>query len=79
MSSSMLEQAVIDAQALKEAAVKNAEQEVLEKYAGEIKEAVNALLEQEEDPMAEAPVAGEDPNAFLADVPLKAMDGVEIS
>jgi len=40
MSSSMLEQAVIDAQALKEAAVKNAEQEVLEKYAGEIKEAV---------------------------------------
>jgi len=83
----MLEQAVIDAQALKEAAIKNAEQEVLEKYAGEIKEAVNALLEQEADPMAadpmaEAPVAGEtgeDPNAFLADVPLKAMDGVEIS
>ena len=31
MSSSMLEQAVIDAQALKEAAIKNAEQEVLEK------------------------------------------------
>ena len=89
MSSSMLEQAVIDAQALKEAAIKNAEQEVLEKYAGEIKEAVNALLEQEADPMAadpmavdpmaEAPVEGEDPNAFLADVPLKAMDGVEIS
>ena len=84
MSSSMLEQAVIDAQALKEAAVKNAEQEVLEKYAGEIKEAVNALLEQEADPMAadpmaETPVEGEDPNAFLADVPLKAMDGVEIS
>jgi hypothetical protein len=88
----MLEQAVIDAQALKEAAIKNAEQEVLEKYAGEIKETVNALLEQEADPMAadpmaadpmaEAPVAGEtgeDPNAFLADVPLKAMDGVEIS
>ena len=94
MSSSMLEQAVIDAQALKEAAIKNAEQEVLEKYAGEIKEAVNALLEQEVDPMAAdpmaadpmatdpsgaTPVAGEDPNTFLADVPLKAMDGVEIS
>ena len=57
MSSSMLEQAVIDAQALKEAAVKNAEQEVLEKYAGEIKEAVNALLEQEADPMAADPMA----------------------
>ena len=86
MSSSMLEQAVIDAQALKEAAIKNAEQEVLEKYAGEIKEAVNALLEQEVDPTAADPMAaapmteeGEDPNAFLADVPLKAMDGVEVS
>ena len=56
MSSSMLEQAVIDAQALKEAAVKNAEQEVLEKYSGEIKEAVNSLLEQE-DPMAMDPMA----------------------
>ena len=51
MSSSMLEQAVIDAQALKEAAIKNAEQEVLEKYSGEIKEAVNALLEQHIDPL----------------------------
>ena len=40
MSSSMLEQAIIDAEALREAAIKNAEQEVLEKYAGEIKEAV---------------------------------------
>ena len=48
----MLEQAVIDAQELKEAAIKNAEQEVLDKYAGEIKEAVDALLEQE-DPMAD--------------------------
>ena len=56
MSSSMLEQAVIDAQELKEAAMKNAEQEVLEKYAGEIKGAVSALLEQE-DPMAMDPMA----------------------
>lgn len=66
MSSSMLEQAVIDAQALKEAAIKNAEQEVLEKYSGEIKEAVNVLLEQEVDPMAADPMAdpmGVDPMA----------------
>ena len=56
----MLEQAVIDAQALKEAAIKNAEQEVLDKYAGEIKEAVDTLLEQEDpmaDPMAVDPMA----------------------
>jgi len=65
----MLEQAVIDAQALKEAAIKSAEHEVLEKYSGEIKEAVETLLEQpaEEDPM-EDPMAGaaggEDPLAL---------------
>ena len=47
MSSSMLEQAVVDAQSLKEAAIKNAEHEVLEKYSQEIKEAVDTLLEQE--------------------------------
>ncbi len=47
--SSMLEQAIIDATALKEAAVRNAEQEILEKYSQDIKEAVDALLEQDED------------------------------
>lgn len=46
MGSTMLEQAVIDANALKEAALKNAEQQVVEKYAPKIKEAVLALLEQ---------------------------------
>jgi len=49
MSSSMLEQAVIDAHELKEAAVKNAEHAVLEKYSNEIKEAVNSLLEEEDE------------------------------
>jgi len=53
MSSSMLEQAVIDAEELKKAAVKNAEHTILEKYSNEIKEAVSSLLEQdEEDPFA---------------------------
>ena len=47
--SSMLEQAIIDASDLKEAAVKNAEAEILEKYSNEIKEAVSTLLEQEEE------------------------------
>ena len=49
MSSSMLEQAVIDAEALREAAIKNAEQEVLEKYSGDIREAVDSILEQEDE------------------------------
>ena len=49
MSSNMLEQAVIDAEALREAAIKNAEQEVLEKYSGDIREAVDSILEQEDE------------------------------
>ena len=50
--SNMLEQAIVDAEALKEAALQNAEQAVIEKYQSEIKNAVEALLEQdEEDPL----------------------------
>ena len=46
--STMLEQAIIDAGALKEAAIKNAEAAVIEKYADNIREAVDALLEQDD-------------------------------
>jgi len=46
--SSMLEQAFIDAEALKEAALKNAEQVIIEKYSEEVKNAVDGLLEQDE-------------------------------
>ena len=45
--SSMLEQAIVDAQALREAALKNAEQALIEKFAPQIKEAVESLLEGE--------------------------------
>ena len=45
--SSMLEQAIVDAAALREAALKNAEHALIEKYAPQIKEAVNSLLEQD--------------------------------
>jgi hypothetical protein len=41
----MLEQAIVDAQALREAALKNAEQALIEKFAPQIKEAVESLLE----------------------------------
>ena len=44
--SNMLEQAIVDAAALKEAALKNAETQILEKYAPEIKHAVDALLNE---------------------------------
>jgi hypothetical protein len=44
--SNMLDQAIIDAEALKEVAIKNAEAAIVEKYSDDIKEAVNQLLEQ---------------------------------
>ena len=45
--SSMLEQAIIDAAALREAALKNAEQSLIEKYAPQIKKAVETMLEDD--------------------------------
>lgn len=46
--SNLLERAIIDAKALKEAALKNAEQLVIEKYSLEVKEAMNQLLEADD-------------------------------
>lgn len=46
--STILEQAIIDAQALRDAALKNAETAILEKYGNEVRNAVESLLEQEE-------------------------------
>ena len=77
MSSSMLEQAVIDAKALKEAAIKNAEQQVIEKYSQEIREAVDSLLEQEDDPFG---VPGEEMerSELVDELPMKALGGEEL-
>ena len=46
--SSMLDQAIVDAKALKEAAIKSAESSIVEKYSQEIREAVDSMLNQEE-------------------------------
>jgi hypothetical protein len=46
--SSLLEEAIVDAKALKEAALKNAENAVLEKYSSDVKRALDTLLEQDE-------------------------------
>ena len=45
----MYEKAIIDAQQLRETAMKNAQQIVVEKYSNDIKEAVERLLEQNEE------------------------------
>jgi len=46
-NTSMLEQAFIDADSLKETALKNAESIILEKYSSEVKKAIDNLLEEE--------------------------------
>jgi len=69
--SSLLEEAIVDAKALKEAALKNAENAVLEKYSVEVKGALSTLLEQdefglglEEDAPADASFTDDVPYAF---------------
>ena len=47
--SNMLEQAIIDAKQLREAALQSAQQEIVEKYSEEVKAAVQTILEQPED------------------------------
>tara|TARA_A100001391_G_scaffold169823_1_gene130767 strand:+ start:957 stop:2072 length:1116 start_codon:yes stop_codon:yes gene_type:complete len=67
----MLEQAIIDAEALRGAALKNAQTLVLEKYSSQIKDAVESLLEQENPLLAAGP---DDDLSALAD-PAQSMGG----
>ena len=81
--SKMLEQAIIDAEALREAALKTAEQSIVEKYSEEVKAAVNQILEQPEDDMGGMDLeagdidAAEDGDEF-ADVPRADTDGDDL-
>ena len=79
--SSLLEQAIVDASALKEAALKNAEASVVEKYSDEVKKNLDRLLEQDElgmpDPMGMGAMAETAPDADI-DVPLGASEGEEL-
>lgn len=72
--STMLEQAIVDAKNLKEAAIKSAESAVIEKYAAEVKSAVTQILEQEEAPQ---PEGAEVENSAIEDVPMAHMPGEE--
>ena len=51
--SSLLKEAIVDAKALKEAALKNAESTIIDKYSDEVKEMVENILEQEEAPLGD--------------------------
>ena len=70
--STLLEQAIVDAEALKEAAIKNAEAAIIEKYSSEVKDAVNSLLEQEEETLEE-----EEESAVMEEVPYAVEEGDE--
>ena len=68
--SSLMEEAIVDARALKEAALKNAENVVLEKYSTEVKSALDTLLEQELEPdPAMAPASDEADMGFTDGIP----------
>jgi hypothetical protein len=67
--SSLLEQAIIDAAALKEAAIKNAEAAILNKYSADIKEVVENLFEQEENEEAEEEIDGDESEALEDSIP----------
>ena len=66
--SSMLEQAIVDAKDLREVAKANAEAEVLEKYSSQIKEAVDRLLEQDDEEEMEAGDLGAEAEAEVLDL-----------
>ena len=78
--SSLLKEAIVDAKALREAALKSAETTIVEKYSDEVKKNLDRILEQDElglGPMGDmgAPVSA--PDADI-DVPLGAAEGEEL-
>tara|TARA_B100001094_G_scaffold332483_1_gene404764 strand:+ start:6763 stop:7953 length:1191 start_codon:yes stop_codon:yes gene_type:complete len=79
--SNLLNESIVDAKALRESALKNAESVVIEKYADEVKKTLENLLEQDEldlaaEPTDAAPEASEVVEEQSDDVPLAATDGL---
>lgn len=73
--SNLLEEAIIDAKALKEAAMKTAEKSIVEKYSDEVKDQINKILEAEmsmdnattDNPLEKLPLAALDGEATMED------------
>ena len=74
--SNLLKEAIVDAQALREAALKNAEAAIVDKYSTEVRETLEQLLEQDEPNLDEdAPAEGDASlEEDVEDVPLAAAD-----
>jgi len=69
--SNLLKEAIVDAKALRDSALKNAEATIIEKYSKEVKDTMDQLLEQDEGLMGEE--AGSD-EVVAKNVPLAATD-----
>ena len=86
--SNLLDQAIIDAEALKEVAMKNAEVTILEKFSDQIKEAVEQILDEEPgdegiegleaDEMGAESEAGDEGADVLAQLEPAGAEGVEM-
>ena len=76
--SSMLEQAIVDAKSLREAAIRNAEETLVEKYSDDIKEAVEKLLEQDDQLMPAEPPNLENVAVPPVGITLAATDGEDL-
>lgn len=74
--STMLEQAIIDANALREVAIKNAEAAVIEKYSDQVKEAMEKILEQ--DTVEEEITMQVGGDSIVDNMPLAATDGESV-
>jgi len=68
--SSLLQEAIVDAKALRESALKNAENSVIEKYSEEVKATLQQLLEQEDEAVQTTSTD------VVKNVPLAATDGL---
>ena len=67
--STLLEEAIVDAKALREAAMKTAEKSIIEKYSEEVKKGIDTILEAEMD-LDNSPTTNP-----IDDIPLAATDG----
>ena len=78
MSANILEQAIIDAKALREAALKNAETSILEKYSAEVRGAIDVMLEAEMEDESITEQEMMTPTEEMEIAPLAAAEGEEL-
>ena len=80
--SNLLKEAIVDAKALREAALKSAETTIVEKYSEEVRQTLEKLLEQDDlaaDPMADTGEAQAEGEEVVKDLNLAATDDLDPS